>query len=103
MADIKDAPENMLRAWADCGIISSARFVEEMDRRAGRVTVDAPPLDYTLDDDLAIPFLHHDGFQDLDLSDFNDDPIGPVPKVASWILAAAVTSVVAIALWVVWP
>ncbi|TPM19811.1 hypothetical protein [Mesorhizobium sp. B2-3-6] len=105
MASLSEIPEGDLRAMADCRAISSARFVEEMERRACRATVDAPPLDYALDDELAVPFLHHDNFLGLDLSDFNDDPIGPMPPPPRvvWLVAIAATSVIAIALCMVWP
>ncbi|TPJ57047.1 hypothetical protein FJ443_30360 [Mesorhizobium sp. B2-6-1] len=107
MASIGNIPKGMLRAWADHGVISSATYVDEMNRRRGiKQEIDlVPPLDYALDDDLAIPFLHHDNSLDLDLSDFNDDPIGPMPPPPRvvWLLAFAATAVVAIALWLVWP
>ncbi len=77
MADIKDAPENMLRSWADAGVISSARYVEEIDRRAGRIAMTAPPLDYALDDELAIPGL--DAFEDPDAETV------PAPPALMWI------------------
>lgn len=94
MTDIKDAPENMLRAWADAGVISSARFVEEMDRRAGRITMTAPPLDYALDDELTI---------EIDF-DIDDDPIGPMPPppAVKWIALIA-ASLIILALWMVLP
>lgn len=63
MSKIEDAPSGMLRAWADAGVISSARYVEEMERRraaAGvtiRQVIEAPPLDYALEQDLDIPDL----------------------------------------------
>ncbi|PWJ93580.1 hypothetical protein C8D77_101259 [Mesorhizobium loti] len=104
MTDIKDTPENMLRAWADAGVISSARFVEEMERRNGRTTMTAPPLDYALDDELAISFLHHDDFPGLDLSDFDDDTIGPLllPPPVKWIALIAATLII-VAVWMVLP
>jgi len=33
---MSDVDEFMLRAWAEAGVISTARYVEEMQRRAGR-------------------------------------------------------------------
>ncbi|MBA1141733.1 hypothetical protein [Mesorhizobium neociceri] len=98
MTDIKDTPENMLRAWADAGVISSARFVEEMDRRAGRITIVAPPLDYALDDELSIQGVK------LTMADFAEDDAAPMPPPAvKWIaLIAAVLIIVCLAMVLPW-
>ncbi|MER8616018.1 hypothetical protein NKG99_04055 [Mesorhizobium sp. M1409] len=100
MADIKDVTDGMLRAWADCGVISSATYVEEVERRRSphpRLLVnDAPPLDYAVDDELAIPYLHHD-FPDMD-----PGPAGPMPPppAVKWVALIAATLII-IALWMV--
>lgn len=100
---LENISDGMLRAWADCGVISSARYVEEVERRrkaqVQRVAVEAPPLDYALDDELAIPFVHHDNFLDLDVG-----PLGPMPPppTVKWAaLGAAV--ILLIAVWLVLP
>lgn len=89
---LEDISDGVLRAWADCGVISSARYVEEVERRrhtqAQRIAVEAPPRDYALDDELTIPFVHHDNFLDLDVG-----PLGPMPPppTVKWVaLIAAV-------------
>lgn len=94
MADIKDLPDGELRALADCRAISSADYVDEMDRRAGRVVIDAPPLDYALDDELAIPYLHHDHVVT------GDEETQPAPPALMWI-AGIVATLVVVALWMV--
>ncbi|TPL40650.1 hypothetical protein [Mesorhizobium sp. B2-4-6] len=109
MPSIKDAPVGMLRAWADAKVISSARYVEEMERRRGlravgepmpiRVRVEAPPLDYALDDELAIP--------GIDVLDFAGDhePSGPVPapSLAVWVVGGIAAGLIVVALAMVLP
>ncbi|TGP28242.1 hypothetical protein EN875_032310 [Mesorhizobium sp. M2D.F.Ca.ET.232.01.1.1] len=121
MRTIETAPEGMLRAWADAGVISSARYVEEMERRrrayetrtltlptgetmelfGQRKSIQAPPLDYALEQELAA---------DLDIPDLDriealfDDgvPAGPMPLAVRVVLAIAVV-MGAVALWRIWP
>ncbi|RWH31615.1 hypothetical protein [Mesorhizobium sp.] len=98
MSSIEDAPEGMLRAWADAGVISSARYVEEMERRRADRTIvlPTPPLDYALEHELDIP--------DLEFADFaaGDDEGTPAPRsVYTVIIIAAV--LFGIALWRIWP
>ncbi|TIT28991.1 MAG: hypothetical protein E5W76_31140 [Mesorhizobium sp.] len=102
MSKIEDAPEGMLRAWADAGVISSARYVEELERRrtTGRLFVDqVPPLDYALDRELDIP--------GLELADFaiDDGDVVPNPAPGAWLVAFFLaTVVIAVALiWRSWP
>lgn len=54
---IRAVSDGQLRAWADAGVISSARFVDEMSRRSEerRQVIEPPPLDYDLGADLDIP------------------------------------------------
>lgn len=124
MADIKEVSDRTLRAWADCRVISSARYVEEINRRAGglllpadiaaharamfrdypdgrvvdgdpvRIPMKTPPLDYALDDDLAIPYLHHD------LIVTGDEETQPAPPALMFI-AGIVAVLLAVALWMV--
>ncbi|TJV51113.1 MAG: hypothetical protein E5Y01_16120 [Mesorhizobium sp.] len=94
MSKIEDAPEGMLRAWADAGVISSARYVEEVERRRvdRTIVVPTPPLDYALDDELDIP--------GIEFADFTagDDEGEPAPRsVYVVIIIAAV--LFGIALW----
>lgn len=112
MSSIEDAPDGMLRAWADSGVISSARYVDEMERRRGlravgepmpvRTHIDpAPPLDYALEQDLAadldIPRL--DRIEAM----FEDGaPVGPLPPAVRVILAVA-AGIVVIAIFMVLP
>ncbi len=51
---LETVSDGQLRAWADSRVISSATYVEEMERRRGkRVEVlQSPPLDFDLDLDL---------------------------------------------------
>ncbi|TGP22338.1 MULTISPECIES: hypothetical protein [unclassified Mesorhizobium] len=87
---IEDAPEGILRAWADAGVISSARYVEEMERRRGaaRQTVEpTPPLDYALDRELDIP-----GIAVLDFVSDQDDGI-PNPRPGAWLVFFFVSTV----------
>jgi hypothetical protein len=93
---LEDISDGMLRAWAECGVISSARYVEEVERRrqAQRIAVEAPPRDYALDDELTIPFVHHDNFLDLGVG-----PLGPMPPppTVKWVaLFAAVILLVVV-------
>lgn len=48
---IRAVSDGQLRAWADAGVISSARFVDEMSRRSEerRQVIEPPTLDYELD------------------------------------------------------
>jgi hypothetical protein len=65
----------------------------------GRAVIEAPPLDYALDDELAIPHLHHDA------ADFDDDDSGGVPNPApgAWLMFFVMaTVVIAVALLTGW-
>ncbi|TIU02373.1 MAG: hypothetical protein E5W43_01120 [Mesorhizobium sp.] len=97
MSKIEDAPEGMLRAWADAGVISSARYVEEMERRRGaaRQTIQpTPPLDYALDRELDVPGLA--------VLDFGDDDDGvPNPAPGAWLVFFFLSTVV-IATALIW-
>lgn len=110
MADLKHIPDNQLRAMADCRAISSADYVEEMERRAGgvpnpyrtfltQIRRDAPPH-YALDDELSLNFE----FGDSDLIDLDDNAIGPMPPppAMKWIALVAAALFI-IAVWMVWP
>jgi hypothetical protein len=119
MASIEDAPERMLRAWADAGIISSARYVEEMARRhptcetrilafpngetmtlfePDRMHVAAPPLDYAIEHELAA---------DLDIPDLDrieamfDDDDRPNPAPGAWIVGffLATVAIAGVLIW----
>lgn len=95
---IEDAPEGTLRAWADAGVISSARYVEEMERRRGatRQTIKAtPPLDYALDRELEVP-----GLAVLDFTGDDDDGV-PNPAPGAWLVSFFVSTVV-IAAALIW-
>lgn len=78
-----DIPEPMLRAWADQRVISSARYVEEMERRQRfsrkrDVVAAVPPLDYELSDDELSIELAFDEFE-LALADDRLQPFeGPM-------------------------
>lgn len=102
MASIGEVSDGMLRAWADCGVISSARYVEEVERRRSayprKLVLDAPPLDYALDDEIAIPDI------DFDLADFADGSIGPMPPplAVKWIALVAAVLII-LAIWLVLP
>ncbi|MER8387266.1 hypothetical protein NKH14_17415 [Mesorhizobium sp. M1380] len=102
MASIEEVSDGMLRAWADCGVMSSARYVEEMERRRSayprKIVYDAPPLDYALDDEIAIPGI------DFDLAGFADDSIGPMPSppAVKWIALVA-AALIMLAIWLVLP
>lgn len=46
--DLSHVSDGQLRAWSDFGVISSARYVEEMERRGhvfGHMVVDAPSIE----------------------------------------------------------
>ncbi|ESY89059.1 hypothetical protein X739_00775 [Mesorhizobium sp. LNHC220B00] len=112
MADIKEVSDRTLRAWADCRVISSARYVDEMQRRRAtretriltfpdggtvelfgpdRVHVDAPPLDYELDEELAVPSL----------AAGDDDEAIPNPAPGAWLVFFCASTVI-IAVSLIW-
>ncbi|MER8762849.1 hypothetical protein [Mesorhizobium sp. M0968] len=100
MASIEDVSDGMLRAWADCGVISSARYVEEVERRRSAyprmVIQDAPPLDCAIDDELVIPDI------DFDLSESTDVSIDAAPTAVKWVALIAAALIV-VAVWMVLP
>lgn len=110
MSSIKDAPEGMLRAWADAGVISSARYVDEMERRRGLRAVGEPmparvaaaSPHYALEQELAA-YLD---IPDLDRVEaiFEDGaPVSPLPPAVRVILAiAAAIAIIAIFMVLPW-
>lgn len=95
--DFSKVSDGQLRAWSDFGVISSARYVDEMVRR-GKVysQVEAPPLDYEFDADLDLD-LGLD-FPELAIADAGDHPpfeAQPMFSVVGWISLCAGAVVVA--------
>ena len=98
---IGEIPEPRLRAWADQRVISSARYVDEIERRRAESErgniITVPPLDYDLDEldlELAIDS------PELLLEDVAA-PIeaGPMFEVIEYVLLGLIAAVGGLGLW----
>lgn len=94
-----DIPEPMLRAWADARVISSARYIDEVERRRkeserGNIIV-VPPLDYDVDLDLEL------GIYSPELLDEVEPPVEAAPMftVVERVLTGAIAGAGCLGIW----
>lgn len=97
---IGEIPEPRLRAWADQRVISSERYVDEIERRRkeserGNI-IAVPPLDYDVDLDLELAIDSPELLLDDDVRLLE---AGPMFTLAEFVLMVSIVSAGCFGIW----